>query len=114
MKPAVVRLIDLGMDEGFATSMTVTQAAIGSLNVGRDGRTAAEIECVHTRDWHTVAEALRAPTAVVQVIAHGIDAPEDVSFFSHDEETVVALHELADHFVIDGVGVAAAAILADT
>lgn len=97
MKPAVVRLIGLGIDGWFATSMNFAQATIGSLTVGWEDHPAAEVEYVRTRDWWIVAEALRAPAAVIHVMAHGNDAPEDVSFSSHGG-SAVELDELAEYF----------------
>lgn len=112
MKPATIRLLDLGIDEAFATSMGFAQSTIGSLTVGWEDHPAAEVEYVRTRDWWTVAEALRAPAAVIHVMAHGNDLPEDVSFSSHGG-SALALDELAEYFAEGGGGISAAAILAD-
>lgn len=47
--------------------MGFAQSTIGSLTVGWEDPPAAEVEYVRTRDWWTVAEALRAPAAVIHV-----------------------------------------------
>ncbi len=114
MRPALVRLVDLGLDQDFAQSMTFAQGVIGSLTVDWADHPAAEVDYVRTRNWWVVAEALQAPADVLHIMGHGDNTPEEVSFSSDDGASVFRLDDMASHFASqDGGGIQASAVIAD-
>ena len=113
MRPARVRLIDLGLDRDFDTSMAFAQSLIQSLVTRAADKSVCEVEFIRTRDFYTVAAALQHPAHVIHLIAHGDNSPDDVGFWSDDERSGVALTDLAEQFVADGEGIEASVIYAD-
>ena len=120
MRPAVVRLIDVGFDDDFATSMAFAQSLIQSIGVttrtkSRDGETinAVEIEFVRTRDVRTIEAALQRFANVVHIMGHGDSTEEFQGFFSSDEETELSLAGLAERFAEVGEGIEAPVVFAD-
>src|SRR5437899_9309707 len=113
MRPARIRLVDLGFDRDFDTSMAFAQSLIQSL-VARSGDSpVAEIEFIRTRDLLTVATALQNPAHIIHVIAHGETSPDELGFWSDDNATSLNLTELAETFVADGEGIEASVLVAD-
>ena len=49
MRAVTFRLIDIGFDEHFTTSMAFAQSIIGAYNVGWGENPAVEVEYVRTR-----------------------------------------------------------------
>lgn len=113
MRPARVRLIDLGFDGAFDTSMSFAQSLIQSIGARTNGNPIAEIEFIRTRDPVTVRTALQADATVVHIMAHGTTDPDGLGFWSEDEETGLTLTELAEAFADDGVGIGADVVYAD-
>jgi hypothetical protein len=113
MRPARVRLIDLGFDGAFDTSMSFAQSLIQSIGARTNGNPIAEIEFIRTRDPVTVRTALQADATVVHIMAHGTTDPDGLGFWSEDEKTGLTLTELAEAFADDGVGIGADVVYAD-
>src|SRR3546814_7152753 len=95
MRPARVRLVDLGFDRDFDTSMAFAQSLIQSLVARASDNPLAEVEFIRTRDFWTVAAALQNPADIIHVIAHGGSGPDDLGLWSDDEESTLNLTELA-------------------
>src|SRR3712207_6253360 len=93
MRPRVVRLVDLGLDDRFDASMSFIQATLRSINAGADSPI-VEVEFVRSRDELTVGMAFTAPAAVLHVMAHGGQA-QGPTFSSDDERTQYTLDQLA-------------------
>lgn len=113
MRPARVRLIDLGFDSSFDASMSFAQSLIQATGTRTNGNPIAEIEFVRTRDPVTVRSSLQASATVVHLMAHGETDPDHLGFWSDDNETGLTLTELAEEFAADGAGIAASVLFAD-
>jgi hypothetical protein len=114
MRPTRVRLIDVGLDQSFDTSMSFAQSLIQSLGYGGDDAApVAEIEFIRTRDALTVATALQAPAVVLHLMAHGVTEPEHLGFWSDDGKTSLTLVSLAEQFSDDREGIEAGVLFAD-
>jgi len=113
MRPARVRLVDLGFEHDFDTSMAFAQSLIQALVTRWGDDPVAEIEFIRTRDFWTVAAALQNPAHVIHVIAHGEAGPDDLGFWSDDDTTTLSLTELAEAFAADGQGIEASVLFAD-
>lgn len=113
MRPTHVRLIDLGFDSAFDASMSFAQSLIQSIGARANGNPVAEIEFIRTRDPETVRSSLQAEATVIHIMAHGATDPDDLGFWSDDEQTGLTLTELAEEFAADGAGIAAGVLFAD-
>ncbi len=114
MKPARVRLIDIGIDDDFDVSMSFAQSMIRALGTNNGGSTPiAEVEFIRTREVSTTMSALQAPASVIHVMAHGETDPDHLGFWSHDEATNVSLTDVAERFHEEGEGIEAALVFAD-
>src|SRR5690606_40687997 len=105
MRPARVRLIDLGFDGAFDTSMSFAQSLIQSIGARTNGNPIAEIEFIRTGDPVTVRTALQADATVVHIMAHGTTDPDGLGFWSEDEKTGLPPTELAEAVAGRGLGV---------
>lgn len=113
MRPARVRLIDLGLDDDFATSMGFAQSTIRSLTVtSPDSLPAADVEYLRTRDWWTVTTALQAQAEIIHVLAHGSNAEDEVGFWGADSEDF-SLADMAEQFHADDWYINCAVLFAD-
>lgn len=81
MKLPIIRLIDLGYDDGFGKSMTFAQSLIESINVSG---ARADVEYVRTTDMALVAHALTVPARLIHIMGHGMKGPTDVAFGGTD------------------------------
>lgn len=98
MRPARVRLVDLGVHEDFTTAMSFAQSTIQSLVARRaPERPYAEVEFIRTRDWDTVVQALQSEAAVVHIVGHGSNAADSLGFWSDDEHSTWSLVDIAKH-----------------
>ena len=70
MRPRVVRLVDLGLDDRFDASMSFIQATLRNINAGADSPI-VEVEFVRSSDELTVGIAFIAPAGVLHVMDHG-------------------------------------------
>jgi hypothetical protein len=113
LRPATIRLIDLGMHEDFGLAMSFAQNMIQSLVARSNGTAPAEIEFIRTRDPLTVKTALQHRAHVIHITAHGDTDPDHLGFWSDDERTGLTLTDLAERFATDGEGVEAAVLFAD-
>ncbi len=111
MRPRVVRLVDLGLDDRFDASMSFIQATLRSINAGADSPI-VEVEFVRSRDELTVGMAFTAPAAVLHVMAHGGQA-QGPTFSSDDERTQYTLDQLAQHVAQRGRGIRTSTVFAD-
>ena len=93
--------------------MAFAQSMIQSLTTRTNGEPLCEIEFIRTRDRVTVAAAVQTPAHVIHITAHGDTDPDDLGFWSDDEETFIGLSGLAEQFVDDGQGIEAAVLFAD-
>ena len=96
LKPARIRLVDLGFDDSFDASMAFAQSLIQSLVTEHGTSPIAEVEFIRTRDYYTVATALQSSATVIHVMAHGDNAPDALGFWSDDEKSFVSLADLAE------------------
>ncbi len=96
MRPAVVQLIDLGLDRSFDQSMALAQSLIQSINVDWN-HPAAEVEFIRIRDLETVAAALAAGSDIAHIMSHSSKKKneESAAFVSDDGETMFDLDDLA-------------------
>jgi hypothetical protein len=113
MRPALVRLVDLGFDTDFDISMSFAQSIVQSLGARSDGNPVAEVEFIRTRDESTVTAALQTRAAVLHVTAHGETDPDQVGFWSDDGESGLTLTTRAESFHDDGCGIEADTVFAD-
>lgn len=113
MRPARIRLVDLGFDRDFDSSRAFAQSLIQSLVTRAGDNPVAEVEFIRTRDFLTVKTALQSPAAVIHLVAHNLAKLDDVGFWSDDEETAVSIIDLADDFAEDGHGIEAGVVFAD-
>jgi hypothetical protein len=111
MRPRVVRLVDVGLDEGFDASMSFVQATLRNINAGLN-TPIAEVEFVRSRDVMTVGMAFTAPASVLHVMAHG-DHSETPTFWSSDEKTSFSLDQLAEQATDRGRGLRTSTVFAD-
>jgi hypothetical protein len=111
MRPRVVRLVDVGLDEGFDASMSFVQATLRNINAGLSSPI-AEVEFVRSRDVMTVGMAFTAPASVLHVMAHG-DHSETPTFWSSDEKTSFSLDQLAEQAAEMGRGLRTSTVFAD-
>lgn len=111
VRPRVVRLVDVGLDEAFDASMSFVQATLRNINAGAN-TPLAEVEFVRSRDVLTVGSAFTAPAAVLHVMAHG-DNSETPTFFSSDDKTEFSIEQLAVDAASTGRAVRTSTILAD-
>jgi len=111
MRNRTVTLIDLGLDEAFDRSMAFTQATLSNVNAGY-AEAVIDVNFVRTRDSPTILQALRTPSTVLHVMAHG-DHSEVPAFVSSDGKTQITLDELADRMLREGAGVASPIVIAD-
>jgi hypothetical protein len=111
MRPKVVRLIDVGLDDRFDASMSFVQSTLRNINAGADSAI-VEVEFVRSRDLLTVGMAFTAKVDVLHVMAHG-DHSEGPVFSSSDQQTSYSLDQLAGHVVRHGRGIQTGAVIAD-
>ena len=111
MRNRTVTLIDLGLDAGFDHSMAFVQATLSNVNAGHS-KPIVDVNFIRTRDLTTIQEALRTPSTVLHVMAHG-DHSEVPAFVSSDGKTQVTLDALAGRMLDDGYGVASPIVIAD-
>lgn len=113
MRPARVRLIDLGIDEDFDASTIFAQSLVRSL-LARDERSpAAEVELIRSRDPWVVRTALQAEAALIHLMAHGDKAADEVGLWGEDGESGVALPDLAEQFAGEGWGIRTGTLFLD-
>jgi hypothetical protein len=113
MRPARVRLVDFGFERDFDAMIAFAQSLIQSLGTRAGDIATAEVEFIRTRDYATVATAFQSPAHVLHITSHGDNGPDDLGFWSDDEESVLYLSDLAENFVDDGEGIEASVMLAD-
>ena len=111
MKPRLVTLLDLGLDEDFDASMSFVQGLLKNVNAGFT-HPILNVDFVRSRDTWTIDGAMRSRCSVLHVMSHG-DHEEGPTFSSSDEETEVNLESIADTMIEEGYGIKAGAILAD-
>ncbi len=111
MRPRVVRLVDVGLNDNFDASMSFVQATLRNINAGADSPI-VEVEFVRTRDPMTVTMAFTAPAAVLHVMAHG-DIDGLPTFWSDDFRTSYSLRQLASDVVPPARGMQTSTIFAD-
>src|SRR3546814_18811336 len=104
MRPARVRLVDLGFDRDFDTSMAFAQSLIQSLVARASDNPLAEVEFIRTRDFWTVAAALQNPADIIPVIAHGGSGPDALGFWSDDAGSTLTHTETAPTVAYDRTG----------
>lgn len=113
MRPAVIRLVDLGLDPRFAASITLAQS-VSSAIVAEDGdRPRVEVEVIRTRNRWTIVEALLGEADVIHVVSHGVAAAGGAALVSEDNATRIDFDELAEECRQRGEGLGAPVILAD-
>ena len=113
MRPARVRLVDLGLERDFGTMLAFAESLIQSLGTRAGNSPVAEVEFIRTRDPETVKAALQSPAQVLHITAHGDNGPDYLGFWSDDERTSFHLSDLAEKFAEDGEGIEAATVFAD-
>ena len=113
MRPAIVRLIDLGHQSDFALAMSFAENIIQSLTARPAGSPPAEVEFIRTRDLATVKAALQSRAHILHITAHGHTEIGEIGFLSEDDESRINLNELAEQFYKDGEGIEAGVIFAD-
>jgi hypothetical protein len=96
MRPATVRIVDIGMGTGFDLAGSFARSVIDSLTWVGDGIPPAEVEFIRTRSWNVLADALVEPCSVLHLMAHGETRPEELGFWSDDEKSSVQLGDLAN------------------
>jgi hypothetical protein len=111
MRPRVVRLVDVGLDDSFDVSMSFVQATLRNINAGAESPI-VEVEFVRSRDLMTVGMAFTSKASVLHVMAHG-DHSDGPTFISSDERTSYSLDQLAEHAVDMGRGVRTSTVFAD-
>ena len=111
MRPRVVRLVDVGLDDRFDASMSFVQATLRNINAGADSPV-VEVEFVRSRDLLTVGMAFTAPAAGLHVMAHG-DHSEVPTLWSSDQRTSYSFDQLAEHVVDLGRGIRTSTVFAD-
>jgi hypothetical protein len=114
MRPAVVQLVDLGLDWSFDQSMALTQSLIQSINVDWK-HPAAEVEYIRIRDLETVAAALAADSDITHIMSHSSKKKheESAAFVSDDGQTVLDLDDLARKLQDRQAPLASAVLFAD-
>lgn len=116
MKVPIIRLIDLGYDEGFGKSMGFAQSLIESINVSG---TRADVEYLRTVDMSLVTHALTVPARLIHIMAHGIKDPSTLAFGGAnsqgyaDPDRMLYLDDLAEYLQDAGEGIEATAVFAD-
>ena len=110
----VTRLIDVGMQEDFTLSASAVDTAIraGSARTG-NGR-AAEVEIVRTRSLAIGAAALSEDATIIHVMAHGSNQPDEVGWWSDDDDTGWLLEDLYDHMEERDLGITAPVLISDS
>ncbi|MDA8039852.1 MAG: hypothetical protein M0Z69_11985 [Actinomycetota bacterium] len=115
MRTPVIRLVDLGLDDGFARSMGFTQSLLASINVSG---IRSEVEYLRTSDPMLVAHALTVPARLIHIMCHGGYCDHGEPGFGGTNATGehavwLSLHDLADYLQRDGRGIQATAVFAD-
>src|SRR5438067_2337998 len=100
VRPALIRLVDIGLHDDFTVSMSFAQSLIESMGA-RAEALPAQVEYIRTRDQPTIRWSLSAPAHVLHVMAHGMSSPDAVEFLSDDEDVAVSLSSLAEKFASD-------------
>jgi hypothetical protein len=121
MRPATVRLVDIGLSTGFDTATTFADSLIDSLtwtqppefDVPRTPHPAAEVELVRTRDLGVLAKAVTAEATILHLLSHGRTDQDGSGFASDDRQTELDLADLAKLVATDRIGIRAQVIFAD-
>src|SRR3954451_1166259 len=106
-----ISLLDIGLDQGFDTSMGFVQSAIQNINAQYE-EPVADIDFVRSRDPRVVQSAFTASCDVLHVMAHG-DADIQPTFLSSDGQLEVSLADLGEWCADTGLGLGASAVIAD-
>jgi hypothetical protein len=106
-----ISLLDIGLDQGFDTSMGFVQSVIQNINAGYD-EPIADVDFVRSRDPRVVQSAFTASCDVLHVMAHG-DSETDPTFVSSDGKLEVSLADLGERCADTGLGLGASAVIAD-
>lgn len=123
MRPAVVRILDIGVADNFDAAGSFARSVIDSLTWHRyrdqDNSWVpwesppAEVEFIRSRSWGVLANALASPATVLHLLAHGHTAPEQIGFWSDDGSSGIKLGDLADALDDAGESIQASVIYAD-
>ena len=117
MRTPVIRLIDLGYDDGFGKAMTFAQSLLSSINVSGPR---ADIEYIRTSDWKLVARAFAVPARLIHVMSHGYTTDDNEPAFGAvdedgdiDSARAIRLREIAAYLQRGGEGIEANGVFAD-
>lgn len=113
MHPAVVRVIDLGLDPPFAASTTLAQSVAASVVAQEGEHPRVEVELIRTRSLPTVMEALLGEADVIHVVSHASATAGEAWLASTDGRTVIDVHDLAEECRLRGEGLRAPVLLMD-
>lgn len=111
MRGRRVNLLDLGLDANFDASMSFIQSTLQNINAGYSDPI-VDIGFVRSRDLDVVEVSFTAPCSVLHVMAHSGKVAEPF-FASDDQRLVVSIPALAERCQDRGVGIQAAAVIAD-
>lgn len=112
MRPNRIRLVDLGFDSSFETSIEYLVGMIEAFNVGWDG-SLAEVELIRTRSQDVLTAALTGEALVLHVNSHGEADAEDIVIHSEDETTKYSLLDLGYYLQEEAWPIAAPAVFLD-
>lgn len=116
MKAPIIRLVDLGFDDGFGKAMSFARSMLESINVSGQR---ADIEYIRTSDLGLVARSLTVPARMIHIMAHGIADLDTPAFGATDAEgdvdpnRTLGLDTLAAYLQSYGEGIEATAVFAD-
>ncbi len=109
---AKVRLVDIGLDADFDTSMSYVQSMLRNISV--DHTRPIVVDFVRCGDVDTVGTALTADADVLHVMAHGSSTSSDgPTFSSSDGRVHFSLEQLQHQVVTSSRGVTASVVIAD-
>lgn len=112
MRPNRIRLIDLGFNSSFETSIEYLVGMIEAFNVGWDG-SLAEVELIRTRSQDIMTAALASEALVLHVNSHGEADAEDIVIHSDDGATEYSLLDLGEYLQEEAWPIAAPALFLD-
>lgn len=113
MRPALVRIIDVGGHRSFAASASFAESLIDALQAPEPENPRAEIEFVRTLDWETVVYALTAPATIVRLMGHGSNLEDEVGLYAEGDLQQWSLHDMAEHCWTQGTPIDAGVVVAD-